>query len=147
MERYQEGKIYRLIDNNGFFYIGSCCVPLYKRLWNHKAKVNIGQTSRVYNHFRSVGLENMKIVLIEEFPCNNKQELLKRESEIIDEYLNNEKCLNTLLPIKEPEQKRLEKIIKRQQWRENNRERDRESVRRHQLKKRSENEAKKNSVS
>ena len=41
--------------------------------------------------FDEFGVEHCKIVLIEEFPCQNKKQLEKREGECIE---NDKKCLS-----------------------------------------------------
>jgi hypothetical protein len=94
MERYENSKIYRLVCSDGFFYIGSTCVPLCKRLYRHKDKSKKEPERKVYKHIINLGWENVKIILIEEFQCKNKDELRRREQEEIDKYKTDEKCLN-----------------------------------------------------
>ena len=72
MVNYQNGKIYKIInENNEVIYIGSTVQELSQRYTTH--------THKSPNH---------KIILIEKNPCNSKEELIKREQEIIDEYPN-----------------------------------------------------------
>ena len=92
------GKIYKLISNDEFFYIGSTITKLTSRFSKHKCDARIIQ-SKVYNHFNKIGWENVKIELIEEVQINNRNELLLKESEYINKYINNDKCLNTRIPI------------------------------------------------
>jgi len=82
MVNYNNGKIYKLIcDNSNFIYIGSTTQPLYKRLNEHK---KYGCSSK-----KLFELGNVKIILIEEVKCENKEQLIKREQYYIDKYKNN----------------------------------------------------------
>jgi DNA polymerase sigma len=130
MERYKNGKIYRLVCSDGYFYIGSTCKPLCKRFWDHKggAKRN---SLPAHEHFNRVGWDKVNIILIEDFPCENKQNLFMRETEIILENLNNPKCLNKKISIKDPEQRKVEKNIKRLEWRETHQENDKKAVKKY----------------
>ena len=95
--RYNNSKIYKLVDQvNGYFYIGSTCNPLSKRLYWHKndAKKQSRQNTKVYKYFNEIGWDNVKIVLIQENYLDNKDQLLREEDSIIQMYLHDEKCLN-----------------------------------------------------
>ena len=92
---YSQGKIYKIVCNKtGLFYIGSTYRSLEQRLKEHIGyyKAYIGKKS---NHLISsiyVTFNNdCKIELIENYPCNNKKELEKRELF----YINNTECVNT----------------------------------------------------
>jgi hypothetical protein len=64
--------------------VGSTAMPLSKRLSIHKRDA-LRQTSRkVYEALNTVGWENVRIVQIEAFRCENKQELIAREQYYID---------------------------------------------------------------
>jgi hypothetical protein len=82
---YQNGKIYQIlnyIDNE--IYIGSTCQPLSKRFHQHKQdskKDNL----QLYKHMEELGNENFYIELIENYPCNTKEELRAREGYFIRE--------------------------------------------------------------
>lgn len=77
--RYSNGKIYRLVSNiDDEFYVGSTCNPLHKRLYHHKQDAR-KKNMIVYQHFNTIGMENVSIVLLEEYPCENKMQLEKRE--------------------------------------------------------------------
>ena len=44
--RYNNGKIYQITNNlNDMIYIGSTCLPLRKRWYNHKNEMNCGKGS------------------------------------------------------------------------------------------------------
>ena len=83
MNKYNNGKIYKIIDNtNGNIYIGSTTKTLKYRLERHLDSNCISKDIIKNN--------NYKIELIEDYPCNNKKELLIREQY----YINNLKCIN-----------------------------------------------------
>ena len=94
--RYNNSKIYKLVDQvNGYFYIGSTCNPLSKRLYNHKNVAKIESERKVYKYFNQIGWENVKIVLVEEHYLENKEQLTREEDKVIQIYLHDEKCLNS----------------------------------------------------
>ena len=114
MVNYQEGKIYTIrckIDTS-LIYVGSTCCSLYKRWNGHKTDYNKGEkTSPLFKSMYEKGIENFYIELYEEYPCDNKEQLNRKEGEIIraigtlnhqiagrtfNEYLieNKEKVLN-----------------------------------------------------
>ena len=105
MVNYQEGKIYRL-EVGQYFYIGSCCSDLQRRLVVHrggsKRAKRDDRESKLYSLTNRVGIDEMKISLVENFPCDTKEELLLRESEIIYENIANPLCLNTKIPLQDP---------------------------------------------
>jgi len=86
MPDYSKGKIYKLwcIDNE-LIYIGSTTQPLHVRFGGHKRKENTCVSKLLFE-----ASNNVKIELIEKYPCNDRMELNKREGEII--RLNN--CVN-----------------------------------------------------
>ena len=82
--RYKNAKIYKIVnDIDDYIYVGSTCSPLYKRKYHHKndSKSPHKQHRIIYKHLRDINqtIDDCKIILIEEYPCKNKQELLKRE--------------------------------------------------------------------
>jgi len=79
MPNYQNAKIYKLwCHETDEIYIGSTTVPLSKRLGQHKYP-NYTASSRILFEKSN----NVMIELIEEYPCENKDQLTKREGELI----------------------------------------------------------------
>ena len=77
MPNYQNGKVYRIVCNiTGEQYIGSTCQNLSSRLAQHIYEFNNdkGTSSKPI-----IARGNYSIILIESFPCNNKDELMMRE--------------------------------------------------------------------
>ena len=88
MCNYQNSKIYKLWSPEGDdIYIGSTTVSLSRRKAKHKTQNN---TSKIlYEKYTDVRIE-----LLEECPCDNKEQLLKKEGE----YIRNNKCVNKVIP-------------------------------------------------
>ena len=87
--KYNNSKIYLIkcrLDNN-LIYVGSTIQPLYKRWIQHISNIN-NEKSKEYNKIlymkiREIGIENFKIELHDIYNCNNKQELNKKEGDVI----------------------------------------------------------------
>jgi len=84
MCNYQNSKIYKLWSPEGDdIYIGSTTVSLSRRKAKHKTQNN---TSKIlFEKYTDVRIE-----LLEECPCDNKEQLLKKEGE----YIRNNNCVN-----------------------------------------------------
>lgn len=93
---YQNGKIYQITDiAYTKCYIGSTTQPLCKRLYHHKKSYEFwknGSKSKTtsFQLFEEFGVENCIIELIENYPCENKNELTKREGH----YIKSTECVN-----------------------------------------------------
>ena len=78
--RYQRGKIYtiRCYDDDTLIYVGSTIERLSARMSKHRCDKSCSLYQYVNGNW-----DNWYIELYEEYPCNNKQLLGKREGEII----------------------------------------------------------------
>ena len=77
---YKNGRIYCIRNNiDDEVYVGSTCQPISKRMAAHRAVKNRNKNQKVYKHMNDLGVENFYIELLEEFPCENKEQLRKRE--------------------------------------------------------------------
>jgi len=88
---YQKGKIYKIISEDKI-YIGSTVEKLCSRFGGHKSKYKgylkgIGEYT---TSFELIKNNDCKIILIELYPCNSKEELLMREQYWIETI----KCIN-----------------------------------------------------
>jgi hypothetical protein len=95
INKYQNGKIYK-ITGNGLTYYGSTCDSLENRLRQHKYSL-VGYNKRQKGYCTSYEVitdENCIIELVEEFPCETKKDLGKREKH----YIKNNECVNKALP-------------------------------------------------
>ena len=92
MVNYQNGKIYRIVCNEtGEQYIGSTCEPLCRRLAVHKAEMKRSDgTNRYISSFQILKRGSYSIILIENYPCEHKDELHRRERF----YLESMECIN-----------------------------------------------------
>tara|TARA_R110000765_G_scaffold1192_3_gene2975 strand:+ start:77 stop:544 length:468 start_codon:yes stop_codon:yes gene_type:complete len=88
-ERYKNGKLYKIInpiDYPGEKYYGSTIKELEVRLSKHKYRRSC-RASKLING-------NEEIILIQNYPCNNKKELEKRERWFIEKF----ECINRTIP-------------------------------------------------
>ena len=87
MPNYQNAKIYKLWSPEGDdIYIGSTTQPLYARKSQHK-KYKDCSAKMLYEKYNDVRIE-----LLECCPCNDKDELTKKEGE----YIRNNNCINQI---------------------------------------------------
>jgi group I intron endonuclease len=104
MNNYEHGKIYKLVNTvDDDIYVGSTHHPLVKRLSLHKSHAKC-KKSKVYRHLNEVGMENVQIELLEEYPCTSKKELESRERywiETLKPTLNKNIPSRTLEELKE----------------------------------------------
>jgi hypothetical protein len=97
---YSKGKIYKIVDNTtDNIYVGSTCQDtLAMRLAGHVRTYKsylAGVTNRYVSSIEIIKNNNYNIVLLENYPCNNKDELLARERYYIE-------LLNSINKIKVP---------------------------------------------
>jgi len=111
---YNNGKIYVIrnsIDND--LYVGSSCQSLSKRLQKHKGDMNGEKKDRkLYSKMREIGKDKFYIELYEEYPCDNVEQLKRREGEIIRELkpiLNKQVAGRTLAEWEEDNKELLKK--------------------------------------
>jgi hypothetical protein len=120
MPDYQKGRIYKLWSPQGTeeeVYYGSTTDELRKRKNAHKIKNNNCSSKILFEKY-----DDVRIELVEEYPCNNRAELEKKEGE----YIRNNKCLNKIIvgrTLEEYYQDNKEYIRKiHKNYRENNKE-------------------------
>ena len=94
MVNYQNSKIYKLYSpSKNIVYIGSTTQILCKRLVEHLSKYKAYKNDNSKNYLTSflvLDCEDYKIELLEDYACNNKQQLEKKEGE----YIKNNECVN-----------------------------------------------------
>jgi len=99
LDFYKNGKIYRIVCNEtGLQYIGSTCKTLKQRLQQHKSSYKAYNDGKVnyITSFKILENNNYDIVLIEDFPCERKEQLNARERFYIDSLT----CVNKNSPNK-----------------------------------------------
>ena len=86
MPDYNKGKIYtiRCRTNDTLIYVGSTIQPLSVRIGGHKIKSrNIKCQNMLIYRTINDNWNDWYIELYEDYPCDNKEQLCKREGEII----------------------------------------------------------------
>jgi hypothetical protein len=137
MPDYSKAVIYtiRYKLDDSLLYVGSTTQPLYKRWGDHKSNaynVNCNRYNMIlYQKIRETNdIKNWYIELYENSPCNNKEELHKKEGEI-QRKLN--ACLNRVIAgrtQKEYREEHKEEIAEmKKKWCINNPDRHREQRR------------------
>ena len=96
MPDYSKGQIYKIVDN-GFnkCYIGSTCEELSQRMARHRVHYTYYLTGTkhyiyLFKLFDEFGIDNCKIIWLEDFPCKSRKELVAREAE----HIRNTNCVN-----------------------------------------------------
>jgi hypothetical protein len=80
MPDYSLGKIYKIVnDINEDIYIGSTRNSLAKRFGDHKILAINSIGFLLHMNMKEIGIEHFRIILIEDYPCTNRNELLRRE--------------------------------------------------------------------
>jgi hypothetical protein len=92
---YQNGKIYCIrnsIDDD--IYVGSTTQPLSKRMaWHRQSSTQQKKKHyKLYQKMNNIGIDHFYIELYEQYPCQSKEELFRKEGETMRELkpvLNN----------------------------------------------------------
>jgi hypothetical protein len=94
---YQLSKIYKIESlSTGLIYIGSTVQPLSKRMTGHRS--NLIQFKKGNGNYMTalkvLECEDSEILLLEDFPCERKEQLLAREGE----WVRKMNCVNKNIP-------------------------------------------------
>ena len=91
MKDYAFGKIYKIIDNTSpMFYIGSTTYPkLSQRLAKHRQHLRDYEKGygKYTASFEILNNDDYKIILLENYPCNNIDELNAQEQIWLDKLM------------------------------------------------------------
>jgi len=93
MPNYQNGKIYtiRCHTDDSKIYVGSTTTTLCKRITQHRSASKKQRETMWYNNVEDWG--DWYIELYEDFPCDRKEQLCRREGEVIREIGNLNKAI------------------------------------------------------
>ena len=94
---FSKGKIYIIRNTqNELTYIGSTCQTLAQRMAQHRKDMKNPKTQnyKLYQAMNELGKDAFYIELLEDCPCQKRDELLKKEGEKIREY---QSVLNKLI--------------------------------------------------
>ena len=115
MDKYKNGKIYtiRYKNDDSLIYVGSTVQPLYKRFSGHKSvsKNPEDENRQLYIKMNETDINDWYIELFEDCICERKEQLNKREGEIIREI----GTLNKNIPGKTQQERKDENIDNREQ--------------------------------
>ena len=88
-DKYKNGKIYtiRYKNDDSLIYVGSTVQPLFKRWHQHKQILNNEKYNNIllYKKIRETNIDDWYIELYEDCSCESKEQLNKREGQIIRE--------------------------------------------------------------
>ena len=92
-------KIYKIVnsENSDIYYGSTTKRYLSARFQDHKEKYKLFKAGKFTNQsifkiFDDVGVDNCKIVLVQLYPCNSRDELTAKETE----YICENKCVNIM---------------------------------------------------
>ena len=94
---YSKAKIYKIVcDTTGLVYIGSTCQALAVRLSGHKMshKRFLQGKYHFVTSFKVIENGNYDMVLLQRYPCDNKEELHAKERS----YIESMTCVNKVIP-------------------------------------------------
>jgi len=94
---YKKGKIYKLVSGQtNLVYYGSTCQPLCNRKASHVRSYKWYQKSKKQyrTSYDIIKYDDCDIILVEDYPCENKQQLHARERY----YIENNDCVNICIP-------------------------------------------------
>ena len=95
------GKVYKIYDNtNGNVYYGSTRQSLSKRIQAHRTKykqhLDNPERHKGMSVFKILKNDNYSISLVEEFTCQNREQLHARERHFIENF----ECVNKHIPLR-----------------------------------------------
>jgi len=94
---YSKAKIYKIYSyENDDVYYGSTCETLSLRMARHRGHLKDYKNGKgkYITSFKILEFESAIIELVENYPCNSKEELLQREGF----YIRNNNCVNKVIP-------------------------------------------------
>jgi len=87
MPDYTGGRIYKIVnDVDDEIYVGATVTSLSLRLAKHRSTSKIHPTRKLYAHVETVGgWHHFQIVLVEDCPCERKEQLTARERYYVEQ--------------------------------------------------------------
>jgi hypothetical protein len=116
MPNYENSKIYKLWSpSKNLVYYGSTTETISRRLSKHLTdynRYNNKTTTRYVNSFKILECDDYKIELVEEYPCNNRQQLCKKEGE----HIKANECINKCVAGRTPKEYYNDNIDKKKDY-------------------------------
>ena len=112
---YQKSKVYKIVSNStDLVYVGSTTQPLYNRIAGHRRQYKKYQNGadNYVTSYEMLKYGDCEIVLLEDCPCDRKEQLYARERYFIETLA----CVNKVIPGRKQAEYReanKEKIIER----------------------------------
>jgi hypothetical protein len=104
-DKYKNSKIYKITNTDtDDIYIGSTTQKLNRRFSYHKYNCRKNPNYNLYSLMIEKGIDKFNIILLTDYPCNNKKELLVKEQEymtLLKPVLNKIKATRTITEKKE----------------------------------------------
>jgi hypothetical protein len=108
---YSKGKIYKIVvdtDEEYKPYVGSTIQGLAERMGGHRSSYKTWKKNKTtkcnsFDLFDKFGLNKCKIILIEEYPCENISQLIMKEREWFDKI----ECCNLKRPFVSKDEKKI----------------------------------------
>jgi hypothetical protein len=122
---YQDGKIYCIRSHQtDDIYIGSTTQPLSVRMAGHRRHYKHWKEGKMHyvTSFQLLEYDDCYIELIEEYPCDSKMELERREGQLIREMDCVNKCIVGRTQKEYAEEHKERRLQQSKEWREANRE-------------------------
>jgi len=133
MPDYKLGKIYMVYPkvedpDEGDVYYGSTTNTLARRMTHHRTTKRC--SSKLL--FDKYGVENCFIELVEEYPCETREQLNKKEGE----YIRANKCINKIIAGRTQKEYRIDNFDKIKELRVGNKDKYKEYNKQHYIKNR-----------
>ena len=90
MPDYANGKIYKIVGEDGSTYYGSTTMSLYRRMNCHR---NGNGKKRTTAYYKIISKMDWEMILVENYPCESRTELERREGT----YIRENPCVNRLV--------------------------------------------------
>jgi hypothetical protein len=126
MPNYQNGKIYKLVSfQTDKIYIGSTCQSLAVRKAGHKDSYKRYLNGQGYSttSFELIKHGDVDIILLENYSCDSKEELHKRERY----YIECNDCVNKIIPTRTQQEYYKDNQERLKEYREQNKDRIKEN--------------------
>jgi len=93
--KYNNASIYTIRNraDDSLIYVGSTIGPIHKRLSVHKSSCKQGKKVSLYSHIINNDWTDWYIELYEKVNCNDREELCRREGQVIREIGTINKCI------------------------------------------------------
>jgi hypothetical protein len=95
LNKYNNASIYTIRNraDESLIYVGSTIGPIHKRLSLHKSNCKMGKSGSLYSHIINNDWTDWYIELYEKVNCNSREELCRREGQVIREIGTINKCI------------------------------------------------------